>query len=359
MFKFKFKTLSDLFSALILSFNGEKVELEIPENLIFIKENIILSRFISENVFQKNNKKLFFDFSSLEKTAKLIHKISPNTFYYEKICCAIRKNHLRDFFNHFKTKSYREISSFREEIFSSENFSLNPDFTLKTAPAYRCNYSRLIVSTIKTLKDLGAKCTFIKENDEENKETVLNYTLKKFDGKYSPLKNKTLYIPQGCYLFSRCNDFYIANYEDKTLETPLTEIIQGFRLEEISQTQTVKCSFVYEDFPLEAYLIAEQNVKKLLLNKNLKDLSTLRLNGSDFEFSPSATDVMGYSDLQFDLIKRLGVNVNDFKNAVFDFGTHIEEIINTAYDLFPQFHNGQKAFEKAIEEFVKNEKIRL
>ena len=357
--KFKYKTLSDMFSALILAFNKEKVELEIPENLTFIKENIILPHFISENVFQKNNEKLFFDFSSLEQTAGLLHKISPNTFYPENICCAVRKNHLRDFINLFKSKGYREISSFKGEIFSSGDFSLNQDFTLKTAPAYRCNYSRLIISMIKTINDLGGKCTFVKSADENPERRVFKYTLQKFKAEISPLKFQTLYIPQGCYLFSRCNDFYIATEENNGMEEILPQIIQGFSLENCPAKKTVNFSLSYEDFPLEAYLIAAQNVKSLFPNKNFKDFSTLRLNGSGFEFSPSAPDVMGYSDLQFDLIKRLGVNVNDFKNAVYDYGTHIEEIINTAYDMFGTYHNGQKAFEKATEEFLKNEKIRL
>ena len=66
-------------------------------------------------------------------------------------------------------------------------------------------------------------------------------------------------------------------------------------------------------------------------------------------------DIIGYADAQFDLVKRDGININSFKNAVFDFGTGIEEIINTTYDLFPIFHSGAKAFEEAVNQYKKNE----
>ncbi|MBQ3657952.1 MAG: hypothetical protein II956_14120 [Bacteroidales bacterium] len=363
MLKFKFKSLADGFSALLLTFNGEKVLLEIPENLTFIKENFILSRFIDENVFDKKNEKKFFAFSDSDRAFNILNTISPNTVYQEKVFCAEKKDKLRDFFNKFKSKGYRKISSTKENIFSDDKFSLSKTCVLKSAPSYRCNYSRLIISILKTIKKLGSDYVFAPDFSDTkgfvkplNDIPVFNYIQRKLSTENSPLKaGKTLYIPHGNYLFHRCGDFYVTSYGEKDLEDFLPAIINNysFSKDEIKEISTAE--FFAEDLPLDAYLIAEQSVKKHFLNKDLKDISELRLCGGDFSFSPSMPDVIGYADAQFDLVKRDGINVNTFKNAVFDFGTEIEEIINITYDLLPKYHGGQQAFEEAIKQYKEKE----
>ncbi len=363
MLKFKFKSLADGFSALLLAFNGEKVFLEIPENLIFIKQNFILSRFINENVFDKKNEKKFFAFSDSARAFKILNTISPNTIYPETVFCAEKKDRLRDFFNKFKSKGYRKIAKSKENIFDDEKFSLTKDYVLKTAPSYRCNYSRLVISIIKTLRHLGSNYDFVPEFSPEkgfikplNDIPVFNYFQRRLSAEKSPLKaGKPLYIPNGNYLFQRCNDFYITSYGEKDFENLLPSIINNYRFSKDDIQEISSAEFFEEDLPLDAYLIAEQNVKKHFLNKDLKDILSLRLSGGDFTFSPSMPDVIGYADAQFDLVKRDGININSFKNAVFDFGTGIEEIINLTYDLFPTYHTGQKAFEEAVKQYKKNE----
>lgn len=363
MLKFKFKSLADGLSALLLAFNGEKVFLEIPENLIFIKQNFILSRFIDENVFDKKNEKKFFAFSDSARAFECLNTISPNTVYPEKVFCAESKDGLRDFVNKFKSKGYRKIIKAKEDIFEDEKFSLAKGCVLKSAPSYRCNYSRLVISVIKTLRLLGSDFGFVPDFSETegfvkplNSAPVLHYIQRRLSAGKSPLKaGKTLYIPNGNYLFHRCGDFYIASDGEKDFQNLLPSVINNYSFSEDDVTETLSNDFFAEDLPLDAYLIAEHSVKQHFLNKDLKDISTLRLSGGDFNFQPSMPDIIGYADAQFDLVKRDGININSFKNAVFDFGTGIEEIINTTYDLFPIFHSGAKAFEEAVNQYKKNE----
>ena len=98
------------------------------------------------------------------------------------------------------------------------------------------------------------------------------------------------------------------------------------------------------DLPFEALLSASQ--------KYDFDLSKMPvLDGGNFEFSPSMADVVGFADYYYDMVKRLDIRVGEFRDAVFDYGTHIEEIVNDTYDLFPEYHKGEKAFRAAVEKW--------
>jgi hypothetical protein len=361
MFKFKFKSLTDAFSALLLAYNGEKVLLEVPENLNHIKRDIRIARFIDDTVFRIDKRKNDYTFSELSDAAEKISKISPNTFYTEKIYALSEKNSLRDFANHFRKKSYRSIYDSSDDIILKENYNFDSKYTLKSAPAYRCNYTRLAISLIKTLRDLGSDYVitdtfsttepYLNEEDNILPTEYEQYLLKTEN---SPLKSTSLYIPNGIYMYHRCNDFYISVENTKALENFLPSVIKGYDFQDNLIIEKQVIPFYEEDWPLEAYVLAELCVK-MDLKRDLKDLSGLRLHDSNFKFSPSVADVIGYSDYNFDLVKRMGIDVNSFKNATFDFGTAIEDIINTTYDLYPKYHNGQKSFEEAIRLYKENE----
>lgn len=365
MFKFKCKSLADAFSALILAYNGEKVLLEIPENLKFTSSDIRLTRFIDDTVFRMDDKRQDEVFNELLSAAEILNKISPNTFYTEKIFALAEKNMLKDFANHFRSKAYREISTpDRCDIFASASIQPNKKMALKLAPAYRCNFSRLVVAIIKTIKDLGSEYEIVNDfcptkefyyvNVDAPQYEYHQYKIKKTS---YPLKSNTLYAPDGIYMYQRCNDYYISTEGPKALEQYLPSVIDGYTFSSKDILEETTIEFTDADLPLQAYLIAEKEVKKVLGRDKLKDIRELRLNGSNFEFQPSIPDVVGYADYNFDLVKRMGINVDDFKNATFDFGTHIEEIINTTYDLHPVYHNGQKSFEAAIKDYKEKELI--
>lgn len=326
MLNIKYKSLSDGFSALFYALNGEKVLLEIPENMTFLKENLIIPLFV-ENNFSSQKNSTMFGFAALEKAAKTLNILSPNTFYKENIYAFTQEsNPLKNLTDKFLKKV----------IVADENFN---GIIVKTAPGYRCNYSRLVISVIKTLRDLGSDYVLVSENAGNNVEPYLKYSFYKTT---QPEENKykTIYFPKsGIYLFSRCGEHYaISENAENFTETGVKPL-----------EKTAEVNFREEDLPLQAFLTAKKYVKPA------KELETLRLNGSGFEFSPSMPDVIGYADAQFDLIKRDGVNINDFKNAVFDFGTHIEEIIDLAYSLHKEFPKAQKAFEEAVKSYKKNE----
>ena len=359
MLKIKYNTLADLFASVILSFNNQKVLLEVTEDKIQSFNDIILVKFFEESVFDTiKSQKNIFSFSALETSFKTLNSLCPNLVYNENIYYIEEKKYLKDLANNFKSKGFRQIHEVDTNIFSDKEYALNKGHVLKTAPAYRCNLSRLKIALLKTLKNLGSD--FIITSKPQSKKFVstqstkanYNYSIRKLNKKYSPLDSKTLYTGNGNYLFHRCNDFYISSFSEVLTEYKKT---YNFEFPEDEILETIKKELFLEDLPLESYIIAEQKVKQELKKENLKDISSLKLYGSDFEFSPSAPDVMGYSDLQFDLVKRMDINVNDFKNAVFDFGTQIQEIINLTYDLFPEYHNGQKSFLAAIKIYKENE----
>ena len=79
------------------------------------------------------------------------------------------------------------------------------------------------------------------------------------------------------------------------------------------------------------------------------------LDGGNFEFSPSMADVVGFADYYYDMVKRLDWSAGTHQNYFSDYGTHIEEIVNDTYDLFPEYHKGEKAFRAAVEKWSRGE----
>ena len=333
MRKFKFNSLADGFSALFAAFGGEKVILEIPENSAFMKENLIVPLFV-ENNFSLKKQSSVFSFSSLEKAAAELHEISPNTFYEEKVYAFTEKSGA---LKNFSDKI------FKKTVVLDEKFN---GLDVKTAPAYRCNYSRLVISVVKTLEDFGSEYVFV-SGGENIKTTPYKYCFYKTPKPLLPEKYKAAYFPCGIFLFSRCGEYFIVTENAVDAESELKKYCPAVSLQ--AAEKIAETFFSEDDLPLQAFLAAKKQTK------NLKNLKNLRLSGSKFDFSPSMPDVIGYADSQFDLIKRDGVNVDVFKNAVFDFGTHIEDIISAAYDLRSCFPDMKTAFEAAIGQYRKNE----
>lgn len=283
----------------------------------------------------------FLKSKQMEAAAEALHSIAPNLVYPEKAYIAT-KGRLSALFS-FGNKAGDDIQTILRE-----GITLADGYILKTAPAYRVNYSRLITATLRTLKQNGCKINLSKKSTPEVNSmsiTILEGLLRN-----SPIK-KTLMIPldsSEIWLVNRGNTFYIIGINicdiDKIIAT--------------TNATLPKASIYKKNFINHTLLNINQ--QELLFEEWLKASATIKpenikLDGCNFEFSPSAPDVIGYADTKFDEVKRMDVNVNTFKNTVFDFGTHIDKIIERTYDLYSEYHNGQKAFDAAVKEFMDSE----
>ena len=168
--------------------------------------------------------------------------------------------------------------------------------------------------------------------------------------KDSPIKH-TLFIPlenSGIWLINRGENFYIVgeNICDGQLVTDtINHTLQNSHIKQKNLKSHTSLNLSTFNEPLKAMAEIMQTI----------NLENIKLDSTDFDFSPSAPDVIGYADMKFDEVKRMDINVNTFKNAVFDYGTHIDTIIERTYDLYPQFRKGRLAFDAAIKEWEENE----
>ena len=340
-----FTTLSDAFAALMLAARGEEVHLEVPETLWHLRGGLIMCRFLEEGIFGGNDgAKGLFDYRQLSSSAELLHSISPNTVYPEVVYAVQDRNILRDFANHFRNKAYRDISRPDDDVqVLRDGVSLKPGKVLRCAPAYRVNYQRLVVAILRTLRNLGGSYT-VGSFGVDDAHNVANYQYYRLDTSMSPTVWKSVYLPGGVWLYSRSNDFYILAKSGVDVAAALNDAFDGFQLPEGALQNPLEIALSDLDLPFEALLSASQ--------KNDFDLSKMPvLDGGNFEFKPSMADVVGYADYYFDMVKRLDINVHEFRDAVFDYGTHIEDIVNDTYDLYPKYHNGVKAFRAAVEKW--------
>ncbi|MBO4772123.1 MAG: hypothetical protein J5595_06260 [Bacteroidales bacterium] len=338
-----FTTLSDAFAALMLAAGGAEVHLDVPQSLWQLRGGLIMCRFLEEGIFGGNDgAKGLFDYRQLTSAAEALHSISPNTVYPEVVYAVQDRNFLRDFANHFRNKAYRDISRPDGDVqVLREGVSLKPGKVLRCAPAYRINYQRLVVAMLRTLRNLGGSYTLGGSVAIDNKNTV-DYQYYRLDASMSPTVWKSVYLPGGVWLYSRSNDFYILAKSGVDVVAALSEVFDGFQLPEGALQNPLEINLSDLDLPFEALLTASQKYDFDLLK-----LPTL--DGGNFEFSPSMADVVCYADYYFDMVKRLDINVNEFRDAVFDYGTHIEEIVNDTYDLYPEYHNGVKSFRAAVQ----------
>ena len=175
-------------------------------------------------------------------------------------------------------------------------------------------------------------------------KNIVDYQYYRLDASMSPTVWKSVYLPGGVWLYSRSNDFYILAKSGVDVAKALDEVFDGFQLPEGALQNPLEIALSDFDLPFEALLSASQ--------KYDFDLSKIPvLDGGNFEFSPSMADVVGFADYYYDMVKRLDIKVGEFRDAVFDYGTHIEEIVNDTYDLFPEYHKGEKAFRAAVEKW--------
>ncbi len=345
MTNINFTTLSDAFAALMLAARGEEVHLEVPQTLWQLRGGLIMCRFLEEGIFGGNDgAKGLFDYRQLSSAAELLHTISPNTVYPEVVYAIQDRNILRDFANHFRNKAYRDISKPDGDVqVLREGVSLKSGKVLRCAPAYRINYQRLVVAILRTLRNIGGSYT-LGGSVAVDSPNVVNYQYYRLDASMSPTVWKSVYLPDGVWLYSRSNDFYLLAKSGVDVAKALDEAFDGYQLPEDALQNPLEIALSDFDLPFEALLSASK--------KNNFDLSKMPvLDGGNFEFSPSMADVVGFADYYYDMIKRLDIKVGEFRDAVFDYGTHIEEIVNDTYDLFPEYHKGEKAFRAAVEKW--------
>ncbi|MBO4371445.1 MAG: hypothetical protein J5826_00795 [Bacteroidales bacterium] len=315
----RYTPLCDMFGAVSTK---EPVEVRIQQKIV--KSGF---RYVT---FVKNTEEL--------ASAVSLNRIAPNIIYPEKAYIAA-KGGLSALFS-FGNKATKDLPDVL-----GDGLSLANGLVLKSAPAYRVNYSRLWISLARTIKANGGKVTFDQKATPEVGSmpvTILESPLR-----YSPVK-KSLMIPfddAEIWLMNRGNTFYIIAInisEPHVIVESVNKTIPkaSVYLKNFERTTLLNINNI--DFPFEAF-------NKTPIAPNTK------LDGCNFEFSPSAPDVIGFADTKFDEVKRMDVNVNVFKNAVFDFGTHIDTIIERTYDLFPEYRNGAKAFDAAVKEFADSE----
>jgi len=270
--------------------------------------------------------------------AETIHRFAPNLVYGEKVYIAA-KGGLRALF------SFGSIATKESPEVFKEGVSLAHGFTLKSAPAYRVNYSRLWVAALRTLKQMGCEITYSEKSTPEvgyKPVTIMEGVFRQ-----SPIK-KTVIIPLDdaeIMLMNRGDTFYIIGNnicDQQKIVTTVNSVLTNASvyLKNFKSITTLNISESERLF--ESWL---QGV----------DADKVSLNGCAFEFSPSAADVIGYSDMKYDEVKRMDISVNSFKNAVFDFGTNIDTIIEQTYDLYSEYHKGQAAFDAAVEMWVGGE----
>lgn len=346
----RFTTLSDAFAALMLAGRGEEVCLDVPKTLWHLRGGAIMCRFLEEGIFGGNDgAKGRFGYDDLTSAAESLHTISPNTVYPEAVYAVQDRNILRDFANHFRQKAYRDISKPDDRVqLLRDGVTMRNGKVLRSAPAYRINYQRLVVAILRTLHNLGSDYKIINENPAPIDGQVTRYQYFRIDALLSPTVWKSVYMPSGVWLYSRSNDFYILAKSGVDVVAALSEVFDGFQLPDGALQNPLEINLSELDLPFEALLSASQK-----FDFDLSKLPTL--DGGNFEFSPSMADVVGYADYYFDMVKRMDIDVHEFRDAVFDYGTHIEEIVNDTYDLYPEYHNGVKSFRAAVQRWRENE----
>lgn len=358
-FTIDFDSLSNIYQALMLQYNGVEVELRVPRGLPFLGGGVSVCSFFSNGVFSGRSDAAA-DYSSLENAFSVLSAISPNTIYLERAFAVQDRNLVRDVVNHFRGKAFRDIfdGDGSRAPYLMPGVSIADGKVLKRAPSYRFNCSRHLVSLMRTIVSLGGSLVYSDAPQPQKSSPCMLYRLV---GVSAPMPRNSCFLPQGVWLFNRCSDAYVAVTGDAEPCACINSAFAGCHVE--PGNLSLIADIGYDGFgnPLEALVSAMKASAPILESHGIvkpRDLMLLRLDGSDFEFSPSRPDVLGYSDYCFDMVKRMDIDVNLFRNAVYDYGTHIEDIINDTFDMYPDFHSGPKAFEAAISKW-KNSELRL
>lgn len=346
-------TLADFYTALILANNGFEVDAIASESLIR-RGGLIVCRFLEEGIFDgvsggNNNSR----YDELTSAASLLHSVSPNTVYPEVIYAVQDRNVLRDFANHFRQKAYRDISKPEEGVkVLRDGVKLRNGKVLRCAPAYRVNYERLVVSIVRTIKKLGGNLVLDNDTPHANPSVDTVYQYIRLNAEQSPTVWKSVFLPGGVWLYSRSGDFYILARKGVDVASVLNESFDGFHLPENALEGAAEISLCEDDMPFEALLTAQHSV---INDYNIASAQMPVLDGSNFQFSPSMADVVGYADYYYDMVKRLDIGIGEFRDAVFDYGTNIEAIVNDTFDYFPVYHNGLKSFRAMVAKWKESE----
>ncbi len=343
-FTIVFNTLADAYRALMLSARGQKVLLRVPEGLPALHGNVIVCGFVSDTIFAgQGGSSVGYD--RLLQSCELLCSMMPNTIYAERAFAVQDRNIVRDFSNFFRGRQYRHIyESSRPPQFAG--CSLDGGKVLKRAPAYRLNYSRHLVSVLRTIHGLGGTVE-LTHQDPDAGSTAQRLAIYTMPNAKAPAPANTLYLQGGVWLYNRCGCSYMA--VEPHVENPLQivgQCLDGCQLSDADLSMVATVPWGGPDSPLEAWDAVMQEYP---------DIRNIQMDGCGFEFSPSSPDVLGYADYCFDMVKRMGIDVNIFRNAVYDYGTHIEDIVNDTYDLYPQYHSGPMAFEAAVQRWSGSE----
>jgi len=353
-FTIVFNTLADAYRALMLSCGGHQVLLRVPGSHPLLVRDVIVCGFVSESIFQgPSDSGISYD--RLMNAYDSLNALSPNTIYAERAFAVQPRNIARDFANMFRSRQYRQIY----ESQTPPRFAgcaLSDAKVLRRAPAYRLNLSRHLVAVLRTIHSLGGRVEIGDRGADGDHTCCLHtaacapadtlgmYTIP--NGK-APAPANTLYLEGGVWLYNRCSTSYMAIRGDVADAMAIVrDALPGCALAQDDAEMVASIPWSAMHRPLDAWAAIQEESSLL---------SPEKMDGGDFEFAPSRPDVLGYSDYCFDLVKRMDIDVNLFRNAVYDYGTHIEDIINDTYDLYPQYHSGPKAFDAAVARWRENE----
>ncbi len=348
-FTIDFDSLMDGYTALLLQRNGVDVELRVPDGCVWLDAGVIVCGFFDSGVFGGDAGAE--SYTSIESAYETLNAMSPNTIYMERAFAVQPRNAVRDFVNYFRGKAFRDVYSpdGGHGLSLSDGCSLAPGKVLKRAPAYRFNASRHVVSLLRTIAADGARIVRRSAGGSAGDGELAIYSIA---SGMAPAPRNTVFLPEGVWLFNRCSDSYMAVQGSLDALGAVGSAFPGCSLSADGVMEIARISCNKADCePLSAWVRACRYVEAHRAEfglGTLADISSLRLDGSDFQFQPSAPDVLGYADYWFDTVKRMDIDVNTFRNAVYDYGTHIEDIVNDTYDLYPKYHNGPAAFDEAV-----------
>lgn len=350
-FTIDFDSLMDGYAALLLQCGGVDVELRVPEECVWLSHELIVCGFFDSGVFTGADAGAE-SYRSIESAYETLNAMSPNTIYMERAFAVQPRNAVRDFVNYFRGKAFRDVYSPDDVngLRLSSGCTLADGKVLKRAPAYRFNASRHVVSLLRTIAANGGHIVRRPAGGHVVGDSEL--AIYRIPNGMAPAPMNTVFLPEGVWLFNRCSDSYMAVLGGVDAAGAVTSAFTGCSVSADRVTELIRISCNKDDYePLSAWVRACRYVESRRAELGMGgvfDISSLRLDGSAFVFQPSAPDVLGYADYWFDTVKRMGIDVNAFRNAVYDYGTHIEDIVNDTYDLYPKYHNGPTAFDEAV-----------
>lgn len=354
-FTIDFDSLRAGYLALLMVSSGADVTVRVPRRWPLMSGGMIMCSFFSNQVFAGGQASV--EYSRMESAYETLHSMSPNTIYVERAFAVQDRSVMRDFVNFFRGKAYRDI--FTDDGAApryGDGCSLAGGKVLKRAPSFRINYSRHLVSLLRTCAQKGARVVWVdddsllvdpqKDNDGGSPRLILYQV----EGGNAPAPYNTMYLPGDVWLFNRCSVSYVLAPGGVDVCGVIGQCFDGCRMTPGCLREVVQVPGECLQMPLEAWAEAMDMLPGLCAEYGLRpvDVGSMRLDGSEFQFQPSMADVVGYADYWFDTVKRMEIDVNVFRNAVFDYGTHIEQIVDDTYNLYPEYRKGPLAFDAAV-----------